>query len=100
MNSGRLLWAKLWLTIQTMVYANNTLFCAAGTVVPVVVKIVCITQITLSIPETMVFSNERIFLITETIFPVNEKMVSGMKTMVIVSHTKDSDTKTIVEADH
>jgi hypothetical protein len=41
-----------------MVYTNDTIFCAAVTVVPVVVKMVCITQTMFSIPETAVSTNE------------------------------------------
>ena len=52
---------------------------------PLIVKKVCIAQIVVSIPETMVCTNE--------------KMVPALETMVFVSHTKDSETKTIVEAD-
>jgi hypothetical protein len=49
---------------RTGSWANDIIFCAAVTVVPVIVKMVC--------------TNEKIFLTTETIFPVYEKMVSGV----------------------
>ncbi len=99
---------------QFMVGMADTVFCAAMTDVPVVVKKVCITQTMLSIPGTMICANVKIFLSTQIIFPVNEKMVSGLGTTIFVSQTKDSvtktmvpetntiveGTKTIVEADH
>jgi len=50
----------------------------------------------ISIPETMVFANEKIFLARKTISRVNKKMISGLKTIVFVCHTKDFDTKTMV----
>ena len=80
-----------------MVGATETTFCAAVTVVSVVVKMVCIMQTMVSIPETMVFSNEKIFLVRKTIFPVAKKMVSGFDTMVFVSYPKVPDTKTMVK---
>ena len=83
-------------TSETMVGETDTVFFAAVTVVPVVMKRVFITQKMLSIPETIVLSNEKIFLTIGTIFLVNLKMVSGFATMVFVSHTKDSDTRTMV----
>jgi len=51
-----------------MVGATDTIFCAAVTVASIVVKMVCVTQTILSIPETMAFANEKIFLARKTIF--------------------------------
>ncbi len=48
---------------------KDTIFCAAVTVVPVVVKMVCITQTMFSIPETTVCANEKIFLTAADHFP-------------------------------
>ena len=79
-----------------MAFATDTIFCAAVTVVFVFMKMVFVTNTMLSIPETMVCANERIFFTAAIIFPVNEKMFSGLKTIVFVCHTKDSDTKTMV----
>jgi hypothetical protein len=60
---------------RTGSYANDIIFCAAVTVVPVVVKMVCITQIMVSVPETMVCTNEKIFLNAGTIFLAPQKIV-------------------------
>ena len=63
------------MTNQTIVCAAETIFFAGATVVRVVVKMVCIMQTMVSIPETTVCANEKIFLNAGTIFLVNRKMV-------------------------
>jgi hypothetical protein len=58
-----------------MVGAIDTIFIAAVTVVPVVVKMVCMMRTMVSIPETTVCANEKMFLTAGTIFLAPQKIV-------------------------
>ena len=64
-----------------MVGATDTIFCAAVSVVPVFVKMDCIMQTMISIPETM--------------FPVIDTVVSTIKAMVFLVETTFCGTKTL-----
>jgi hypothetical protein len=66
-------WLLFLVIPSTKVWADYTIFCAAVSVVPAVVKIVCILQIMLSIPETMVCTIEKTFSTAESISQVNER---------------------------
>jgi hypothetical protein len=54
--------------IRSIVYANDTIVCPAMTVVSDIVKIACVTQTMVPIPQTMVFLNEKIFLTAKRFF--------------------------------
>jgi len=58
------------------------MFCGAVTAVPVVVKMFCVTETMLSIPQTVVFANEKIFL-ARNHFPGQREDGSGFETMVL-----------------
>ena len=62
-----------------MVGATDTIFCAAVTVASIVVKMVCVTQTILSIPETMAFAIEKIFSAGKTIFRITGKSSQALK---------------------